>query len=99
MGRHYEQFSLEERCTLSQLSQAGKTVRQIAAVMDRAPSTIPVSSSITAALNWVISLPTPSSRLKAVAGEVVDCCVSPIFNKPCSKLWHKVGRQLKLPDA
>jgi transposase, IS30 family len=40
MGRHYEQFSLEERCTLSQLSQAGKTVRQIAAVMDRAPSTI-----------------------------------------------------------
>ena len=40
MGRHYEQFSLEERCTLSQLSQAGKTVRQIAAAMDRAPSTI-----------------------------------------------------------
>jgi transposase, IS30 family len=40
MGRHYGQFSLEERCTLSQLSQAGKTVRQIAAVMDRAPSTI-----------------------------------------------------------
>ena len=40
MGRHYEQFSLEERCTLAQLSQAGKTVRQIAAAMDRAPSTI-----------------------------------------------------------
>jgi transposase, IS30 family len=40
MGRHYEQFSLKERCTLSRLSQAGKTVRQIAAAMDRAPSTI-----------------------------------------------------------
>ena len=40
MGRHYGQFSLEERCTLSQLSQTGKTVRQIAAAMDRAPSTI-----------------------------------------------------------
>jgi len=40
MGRCYEQFSLEERCTLSRLSQAGKTVRQIAAAMDRAPSTI-----------------------------------------------------------
>src|SRR5258705_526096 len=40
MGQCYEQFSLEERCTLSQLSQAGKTVRQIAAAMDRAPSTI-----------------------------------------------------------
>ena len=40
MGQCYEQFSLEERCMLSQLSQAGKTVRQIAAAMDRAPSTI-----------------------------------------------------------
>src|SRR6185295_20062813 len=40
MGQCYEQFSLEERCTLSRLSQAGKTICQIAAVMDRAPSTI-----------------------------------------------------------
>ena len=40
MGQCYEQFSLEERCTLSRLSQAGKTIRQIAATMDRAPSTI-----------------------------------------------------------
>jgi len=40
MGRHYEQFSLEERCTVSRLKQAGKTVRQIAAAMDRAPSSI-----------------------------------------------------------
>jgi IS30 family transposase len=40
MGRHYEQLSLEERCTLSRLKQAGKAVRQIAAIMDRAPSTI-----------------------------------------------------------
>jgi IS30 family transposase len=40
MEQCYEQFSLEERCTLSRLSQAGKTIRQIAAAMDRAPSTI-----------------------------------------------------------
>src|SRR5574342_864585 len=40
MGKCYEHFSLEERCTLSRLSQAGKTIRQIAATMDRAPSTI-----------------------------------------------------------
>ena len=40
MGQRYEQFSLEERCTLSRHSQAGKTIRQIAAAMDRAPSTI-----------------------------------------------------------
>lgn len=40
MGRCYGHFSLEERCTLSRLSQAGKTIRQIAAIMDRSPSTI-----------------------------------------------------------
>jgi transposase, IS30 family len=40
MGQNYEQLSLEERCSLSRLSQAGKTIRQIAAAMDRAPSTI-----------------------------------------------------------
>ncbi|MSP39929.1 MAG: helix-turn-helix domain-containing protein, partial [Deltaproteobacteria bacterium] len=39
MGQKYQQFSLEERCTLCRLSQAGKTKRQIAAAMDRAPST------------------------------------------------------------
>jgi IS30 family transposase len=40
MGQCYGHFSLEERCTVSRLSQAGKTIRQIAAIMDRAPSTI-----------------------------------------------------------
>lgn len=40
MGKNYGHFSLKERCTISRLSQAGKTVRQIAAAMDRAPSTI-----------------------------------------------------------
>jgi transposase, IS30 family len=40
MGKGYGHFSLEERCTISRLSQAGKTIRQIAAIMDRAPSTI-----------------------------------------------------------
>jgi len=40
MGQNYEQLSLEERCTLSRLRQAGKAIRQIAATMDRAPSTI-----------------------------------------------------------
>jgi IS30 family transposase len=40
MGRRYEQLSLKERCKISGLSQAGKTIREIAAAMDRAPSTI-----------------------------------------------------------
>ena len=40
MGQKYKQLSLEDRCTIARLSEAGKTIRQIAAVMDRQPSTI-----------------------------------------------------------
>jgi IS30 family transposase len=40
MGRHYEQLSLDDRCEIAQLQVAGHSVRQIAAALDRAPSTI-----------------------------------------------------------
>lgn len=40
MGRTYEQLSLEERCTIAELYRAGQTIRQIAATMDRSPSTV-----------------------------------------------------------
>jgi transposase, IS30 family len=40
MGRRYEQLSLEDRCTIARLQAEGRSVRQIAAALDRAPSTI-----------------------------------------------------------
>ncbi len=40
MGRTYDQLSLEERCTLARLQAEGRSIRQIAADLDRAPSTI-----------------------------------------------------------
>ena len=40
MGRSYEQLSLEDRCEIARLQVAGRSVRQIAADLDRAPSTI-----------------------------------------------------------
>jgi len=40
MGRGYAQLSLEERCTISRLQAEGRSIRQIAAAVDRAPSTI-----------------------------------------------------------
>ena len=39
MGR-YEQLSLEDRCEIARLCAEGRSVRQIAAALDRAPSTI-----------------------------------------------------------
>jgi IS30 family transposase len=40
MGQSYEQLSLEERCTIARLREAGQSIRQIAAALDRSPSTI-----------------------------------------------------------
>src|SRR5664279_1106175 len=40
MGDHYGQLSLEERCKIAELQQAGHSLRQIAAALDRAPSSV-----------------------------------------------------------
>lgn len=40
MGRQYEQFSLEERCEIARLQAAGSSIRQIAAALDRSPSSV-----------------------------------------------------------
>ena len=40
MGRRYKQLSLEERCDIARLQAEGHSIRQIAANLDRTPSTI-----------------------------------------------------------
>lgn len=40
MGKNYKQLSLEERCTIALLRSEGKSIRQIATIMDRSASTI-----------------------------------------------------------
>lgn len=40
MGQKYQQFSVEERCEIARLSGLGHSIRQIAAALDRAPSSV-----------------------------------------------------------
>jgi IS30 family transposase len=40
MGRSYEQLSHEERCRIAELRREGRSLRQIAAALDRSPSSI-----------------------------------------------------------
>ena len=40
MGRSFRQFSLEDRCEIARRRQAGESIRQIAAALDRAPSSV-----------------------------------------------------------
>ena len=40
MGRHYTHLTLEDRCEMAHLHTTGHSLRQIAATLDRAPSTV-----------------------------------------------------------
>jgi IS30 family transposase len=40
MGRRYRQLALEERCQIARLQAEGRSIRQIAADLDRPPSTV-----------------------------------------------------------
>lgn len=40
MGTRYRQFSIEERCELARLQAEGRSLRQIAAAVDRSPSSV-----------------------------------------------------------
>ncbi len=40
MGTYYDQLTLEERCQIAELRRAGQSLRQIAAALDREPSSI-----------------------------------------------------------
>jgi IS30 family transposase len=40
MGQRYRQFDVEERCAIARLSAEGRSIRQIAADLDRSPSSV-----------------------------------------------------------
>ena len=40
MGIRYEHITIEERCEISRLRSSGHSIRQVAATLDRSPSTI-----------------------------------------------------------
>src|ERR1700710_3184777 len=40
MGRSYGQLSLEDRCEIARFCPTGRSIRQLAAALDRPPSTI-----------------------------------------------------------
>ncbi|MGQ0523261.1 MAG: helix-turn-helix domain-containing protein, partial [Betaproteobacteria bacterium] len=37
MGSRYRHFSIEERCEIARRRQAGESIRQVAAALDRSP--------------------------------------------------------------
>src|ERR1044071_9841888 len=93
MGRCYEQFSLEERCTLCRLSQAGQTIRQIATAMDRAPSTIMRELRRNSSAQVGYQPAYAEQQAKSRRWREVACCVNLSCSKRCSSDWDTAGRQ------
>ena len=89
MGQKYGQLSLDDRCIIARLSEAGKTIRQIAAAMDRQPSTIARELKRNSGTQVAIAHRTLSSRPKADAGEEVGCCESPLCKPWCLSGWRR----------
>ena len=62
MGRSYRSLSLEDRCEIARLQANGRSIRQIAAALDRAPSTIARELKRNGGRRSATSRATPMSR-------------------------------------
>jgi IS30 family transposase len=68
MGKQYGHFTLEERCTIAQLQQAGQSIRQIATALDRSPSSVSRELKRNQGARLATSRPMPKSRPVPAAG-------------------------------
>ncbi len=70
MGTRYQQLSLEDRCAIARLQAEGRSLRQIAAALDRAPSTVSreLKRNITRQTGWPARYSVPAA--------VRDYCMS-----------------------
>jgi IS30 family transposase len=113
MERRYDQLSLEDRCTIASLHAQGRSLRQIAAALDRSPSTISrelkrnagrqvgykpaYAQEQTRARRW------KGSRLErntALRDEVLTCLArgwSP--EQTCGRLRRQHGRPVISPES
>jgi IS30 family transposase len=74
MGRTYQHFSLEERCQVAQLQAQGQSLRQIAATLDRAPSSVAreVKRNAAAKLGYRPSYAQQQSQARRWRGSKLD---------------------------
>lgn len=77
MGRSYEQLSLDDRCEIARLSANGSSVRQIAAALDRSPSTISRELKRNRGVQVGYNLLTPINRRERGAGRALASNGSP----------------------
>jgi IS30 family transposase len=87
MGRRYQQFSLEERCEIASRRVGGESIRQIAAALDRAPSSVSRELKRNASRSVAYSRPMLANKPKPGAGAGAGCCAIPTFKPRSSTAW------------
>ena len=68
MGTHYHHLTLEDRCDMARLYAAGRSLRQIAAALDRPPSTVAREMKRNRSHTRATSPAMPSSRPTLAGG-------------------------------
>ena len=80
MDGTYGHLSLEERCTIAQLQEAGQSRRAIAAALERAASTVSLELSRNRAAGWSSGRRCWSGEARALTGAGGGAAGAPVLS-------------------
>ena len=94
MGQKYDQLTIEERCEIARLRASGVSIRQIAAALDRSPSTIAREMKRNAAQDLMAQAHKLAMGLAhpGLAHGSLFLKGKPLRDLPCSMASHEVNR-------
>jgi IS30 family transposase len=111
MGTRYRQFSIEERCELARLQTEGRSLRQVAAAMDRSPSSVSRELRRNGGKDYRPAYAQEQARARRWKGGKLDrnaglreevlACLSAGFSpeQSCAFLERRHGRRLIGPET
>ena len=99
MGRKYKQLSLEERCDIARLQAEGRSVRQMAAALDRPPSTISRELKRNSGRGVGYKPSYAQQQTKRGAGQGRASNATPTCAAPCSTVCAEDGRRSRWPGG
>ena len=99
MGKAYTQVTMEERCEIARLRSQGSSLRQIAAGVDRPPSTVARELKRNGPAPWATSPATQTSRPTPVVGGAPGWSGTVRCGSRFSPVWARAGLRRRWPGV
>ena len=96
---NYTQLSLEERCSIARLHEAGQSIRQIAAALDRQPSTITRELKRNTGRKIGYQPAYAQAQASARRWTAPGSNATMPYARPSLTVWGQTGRPSRSPDA